>query len=141
MLTIKQYQQHKGNCKRKKDVHGNPVEMRLTFLQWIEIWESSGHAESRGRRKGQYVMARCDDTGHYEVGNVFIQLATENIAEAGRRKKGLPGRPLSDTTKAKISGKRIGQPSPNKGNTMSSESKAVLSVKLMGNQNARKALI
>src|SRR3990167_6073746 len=53
----------------------------LTFEEWWEIWQASGHWEERGRRKGQYCMARFGDKGGYEVGNVRICTTEENHAE------------------------------------------------------------
>lgn len=63
------------------DKLGNPIEMRLTFEQWLDIWLSSGHWHERGCRRGQYVMSRYNDIGHYEIGNVEIKTMIENQAE------------------------------------------------------------
>jgi transposase len=54
----------------------------LTFSQWFAVWLESGKLEHRGRGKGRYVMSRLQDSGGYEVGNVHIQLSTENNADA-----------------------------------------------------------
>lgn len=58
------------------------IEWLLTFEQWWAIWQQSGKWESRGKRAGQYVMAREADTGPYAVGNVKIITFSENIKEA-----------------------------------------------------------
>lgn len=57
------------------------IAWKLTFEQWLKIWTDSGHLDQRGRRKGQYVMARLGDKGPYAVGNVKIVTATENLTE------------------------------------------------------------
>ncbi|KNE28192.1 hypothetical protein [Achromobacter spanius] len=56
----------------------------LTFDEWLEIWQSSGKLEQRGRGKGKYVMSRNGDIGPYCVGNVSIQLFEQNISDAYR---------------------------------------------------------
>jgi hypothetical protein len=61
--------------------------MRLTFEEWHKIWMDSGHWHERGRRRGQYVMSRIADLGHYELGNVLIQTTEQNMAESNRIKQ------------------------------------------------------
>lgn len=105
------YLGHKKRTVGRKDRLGNPIQFLLTFEQWKLIWDESGHSHERGSRKGQYCMARFDDLGHYEVGNVKIQLASENLREAALRghpspMKGKKGKPHSQETKDKISAAR-----------------------------------
>lgn len=66
---------------RRRDKNGLPIEMLLTFDEWLDIWLASGQLLNRGLRRGQYVMSRDNDLGHYEVGNAFIQLASDNSRE------------------------------------------------------------
>lgn len=61
------------------------IPFRLTFPQWMQVWRASGHFHDRGRGIGKFCMSRFQDRGAYEVGNVYIQLATENSSEAIRR--------------------------------------------------------
>jgi NUMOD3 motif len=75
----------------------------LTFEEWWRIWEDSGHWAARGRRRGQYVMARRGDQGAYEVGNVVIRCAEENVVE------GLLGRPVSKQTRERMSKTHTGK--------------------------------
>lgn len=83
------YHSHKYNVKNRdrKDQTGGVIEFRLTFEHWLEIWVVSGHWERRGRGAGKYCMARLNDLGHYEVGNVFIQSFSDNSKEAHFGKK------------------------------------------------------
>jgi len=109
----KKYLAHKNRTCNRKDRLGNPIEFRLTFTEWKQIWEESGHADERGTRLGQYCMARFDDLGHYEVGNVKIQLSSENFREAALRghachDKGKKRGPLSEAVKNKIKEARVG---------------------------------
>lgn len=112
------YRTHKNACKYKLDAAGNPVEMRLTFEQWWQIWESSGKWEQRGHSKGQYCMCRYNDLGHYEPGNVFIDLHSRNViaAQTGNTKgcanKGKPKPPRSAEHRAKISAANKGKKMP-----------------------------
>lgn len=64
------------------------IEFSLSFKQWILIWEASGKLDLRGRGIGKYVMSRIRDDGGYEIGNVHIQLATQNSREAVQKWRG-----------------------------------------------------
>lgn len=70
---------------QKRHAAFREIPFHLTFPQWMQVWEESGHFADRGRGVGKYCMSRFQDRGAYEVGNVYIQLATENSSEAIRR--------------------------------------------------------
>lgn len=83
----------------------------LDFPSWFAIWQASGKLHLRGKGKGKYVMSRIKDDGPYAVGNVHIQLATDNSREAVAKWKGktkenrgvfllYPGRELAWLAKA-----------------------------------------
>lgn len=72
----------------------------LTYEQWWNIWQTSGRWELRGRRRGQYCMARDGDLGAYEIGNVRIILGRDNLAEADQSYR---HRPRSDEWRKNIS--------------------------------------
>jgi len=65
------------------------IEWALDFWQWLEIWQSSGHLEERGRRKGCFQMCREGDTGAYCSSNVRIDLMQVNCSEAAKTKQRL----------------------------------------------------
>jgi hypothetical protein len=67
---------HRWHAKNERN-----IEFLLTFEEWYDIWQKSGHWENRGRKKGQYVMSRYNDIGPYSKDNVFIQTCTENLNE------------------------------------------------------------
>ena len=54
------------------------IEWKLTFDEWLDIWQSSGKLHLRGRTQGQYVMCRKGDTGPYSIDNVLIDLQANN---------------------------------------------------------------
>ena len=81
------YQTHRTHTNNKLDRSGTLVEFRLSFDEWCKVWLDSGKFDQRGCRKGQYVMSRYDDLGHYEAGNVFIQLHSDNISQGNSRPK------------------------------------------------------
>jgi hypothetical protein len=58
------------------------IPFNITFAQWYELWTSSGHLDDRGIGAGQYCMSRYGDAGAYEIGNVFIQLSSDNVKQA-----------------------------------------------------------
>lgn len=78
------YRKHKNGANRRG------IDFLFTFEEWFKIWMDSGHWHERGRKKGQYVMARFGDKGPYAIGNVKIILHEENASE------GTTGRKLSD---------------------------------------------
>lgn len=103
--------------KRRKDRTGLQLEMKLTFDEWLAIWLESGKLLQMGRRKGQYCMARKNDLGHYQIGNVYIQLTSENARDAKLGRPGLKGRvsptkgmKQSEETKAKHRAAKLAQP-------------------------------
>ena len=56
------------------------IEFKLTFEQWLGVWTKSGKLEQRGRLKNQFVMARFQDKGAYEIGNIEIITVSENLS-------------------------------------------------------------
>jgi transposase len=54
---------------------------RLLFSEWLDVWLQSGKLALRGRGKGHYVMSRIKDEGGYVIGNVHVQLSTENNSQ------------------------------------------------------------
>ena len=85
----KRFQEQKDAAKQRG------IGFNLSFDEWWNIWEQSGKYNQRGCRKGQYVMSRINDTGAYEVNNVFIQTCGGNNSDAH---KGRP-KPKSKFTK------------------------------------------
>jgi hypothetical protein len=63
------------------------IEWKLEPLEWWQIWESSGHWHERGKLSHQYCMARKEDKGAYEIGNVIIITNAENHAMRNRNKE------------------------------------------------------
>ena len=88
------------------DANGLRIEMRMSFEEWLAVWQASGKLHLRGNRRGGFVMARRNDLGHYEVGNVDIIPHEENVAAARR------GKPLTKQHRAKVSAARAGKPCP-----------------------------
>ena len=76
---MNRFSQHKCRTKGRLDAAGNPIEFKLTFEQWWDIWQKSGKWNQRGNKRGQYVMSRKNDLGHYEIGNVEIIESIENV--------------------------------------------------------------
>jgi hypothetical protein len=61
------------------------IPWRLAYWEWLQIWQDSGNLADRGSHKGQWVMARYEDQGAYEAGNVVIVRSETNSADANRR--------------------------------------------------------
>lgn len=74
--AYKRYSEHKASAEQRSIV------FRLAFIEWFRIWIESGKWHLRGCRKGQYVMARFNDSGPYAIGNVRIVKQEENHYEA-----------------------------------------------------------
>src|SRR6516225_9333463 len=70
------------------------IEWELPYWEWLQIWQDSGHLDERGRRKGQWVMARNGDIGPYAAWNVKIVYSDTNNEQNAR------GRHYRDAAKA-----------------------------------------
>jgi NUMOD3 motif len=57
------------------------IDFLLTFEEWLNFWQDSGRLFERGRKEGQYCMARFGDTGPYALGNIKIIKHSENSSE------------------------------------------------------------
>ena len=68
-----------GSQRRNAGVRG--IAWDITFIEWWSVWENSGKWFERGKRVGQYVMARNSDAGAYAVGNVSIILGSLNLMD------------------------------------------------------------
>lgn len=102
---------------QRQSAKNRGIVWNLTFAQWFAVWQSSGKLHLRGIGKGKYVMSRVSDAGCYEMGNIHIQLGTENSREAVEKWRGktkanrgvfclYPGRELAWL--AKVSGVSLG---------------------------------
>jgi NUMOD3 motif len=98
----KQFRDQRSHAKQRS------IEFHLTFEEWLDIWEKSGHYEERGKMRGQYVMSRYGDSGPYTVDNVFIQAHSQNIKDAHVGRK-YGGKSLSEEHKEKIRASNIGK--------------------------------
>lgn len=93
------------------------IDFTLSFEEWFFVWELSGHLHERGRKKGQYVMARQGDEGPYAIDNVDIMLCSQNCADGNYGPSPLQGRKVSESHRAAIVKSLIGR-------TMSTEARA-----------------
>lgn len=76
------YNGHKARARRI----GSP--MMFSLSEWCAWWErhlGPDWLKKRGKRLGQYVMARHGDTGPYHPDNVKCILHSDNTKEAKRR--------------------------------------------------------
>ena len=74
------------DARRKFNAHragaaARGIEFLFTFDEWLLVWAKSGKWKDRGRRKGQYCMARKKDMGPYSTSNVEIKTCTANQNE------------------------------------------------------------
>lgn len=69
------FTQQKSNAKRRG------ISFRLTYDQWLAVWQRSGKLNQRGRNSGQYCMSRPNDRGVYEIGNVLIIMVNANHSD------------------------------------------------------------
>lgn len=88
---LNEYKVHKSNAAYRG------IAFLLTYEEWFQIWQDSGHWFERGRGANKYVMARFGDIGPYAIGNVKIITGAENVSE------GNLGKILSDETKRLMS--------------------------------------
>lgn len=86
--------EHSKEVRARYNVHARKAKSRripflLTIDEWWSIWEASGRWEQRGRKRGQYVMARPGDKGPYEIGNVVIIPQGDNHREFNHSRRGV----------------------------------------------------
>ena len=70
------YKDMKMNAKRRE------ILFRLTFNEWLILWK--GYVDKRGVYSGQYVLARYQDKGNYEIGNVYLTTVNQNCSDGGK---------------------------------------------------------
>lgn len=87
-----------GVIKQRAKQRGIPF--LLSFEEWFSIWSKSGYWDSRGRTIDKYNMCRINDTGAYEIGNVYIAPHTQNIKDS--QKNGKMSFPRKSGRKGKI---------------------------------------
>jgi hypothetical protein len=64
------------------------IDWLFTFESWWKMWEESGKWKERGRKAGQYCMARKGDIGPYSVDNVEIVTIEKNSSDGNKGKSG-----------------------------------------------------
>jgi hypothetical protein len=64
------------------------IPFKITLKEWVDLWVRSGQWPKRGKKSGDFVMARNKDKGGYEVGNVRICTTLENRLEYLNRRYG-----------------------------------------------------
>lgn len=67
---------------QKRTSASRGIGFELTLAQWWAVWQASGKYHLCGKGKGHYCMSRIKDDGPYALGNVHIQLVTDNSREA-----------------------------------------------------------
>jgi hypothetical protein len=76
LLPEYRYKQQMGSAQKRG------IDWQFTFETWYDLWISSGHYNQMGNKKGQYCMARTNDSGPYSVSNVRITTTEDNHKEA-----------------------------------------------------------
>lgn len=90
------------------------IDWLLSFEEWYQWWQQTGHWEERGITSGKYVMSRYNDIGPYSLDNIFCQTRDDNSREANQKLKGIK---RSQEFCDNLSKKLKGIPKPNqKGN-------------------------
>ncbi len=74
---MKKYNAKISSTKKRIDKNANPIEFRLSFEEYVSLYLNKGVLPSR-----QYVLARHEDIGHYEIGNVSVIHNLENVCDA-----------------------------------------------------------
>jgi hypothetical protein len=85
-MNRKKYSEQVSFARNKYSAHKSSAKQRgipflLTFEQWWQIWQESGHWEKRGH---PYMMTRLRDEGPYAVENVRIATGAQNAEDRQR---------------------------------------------------------
>lgn len=75
-IAKKQFYAQRGNASKRS------IDWNLSLEEYIQIWQSSGVWDKRGKGPGRYVMSRFGDKGSYSIDNVFIQSWEQNTRDA-----------------------------------------------------------
>jgi len=78
------------------------IEFNFTFEEWCSWWEANLGPDwpvKRGRKLGQYVMARKGDSGPYRADNVLCITAQENVKMSFELRGILPREPAKRVRK------------------------------------------
>jgi len=76
--------------------HKRGIDWLFTFESWWQMWQDSGKWAERGRKLGQYCMARKGDIGPYSPDNVEIVTNSKNSSDGNIGRIGsLKGKKLS----------------------------------------------
>jgi len=73
---LNRYGEHMYNAMKRG------VEWNISFKDWWDVWQQSGHWHERGNSAMDYCMGRVRDTGPYQAGNVYITTNTENCSKS-----------------------------------------------------------
>lgn len=68
----RQRRMRKAYTSQKNQAARRGIGWLFDFEGWCAVWDESGRWDQRGKRIGQYVMARNGDTGPYHASNVSI---------------------------------------------------------------------
>lgn len=97
--------EHRRAFIRWREQRYNSAKRDIPFMiplpDWLAFWIASGHYHQRGRRRGDYVMARFNDVGPYAIGNIKIVRVEDNIIEGSDW-------PRTPETRAKIARRLTG---------------------------------
>ena len=124
--------QQRYNTERRSKKADKPFQFLLTFDEWMKIWLESGKLSERGRTRGCYVMSRNNDSGNYEVGNVFIQKFEDNVTQA---QLGVTKPERTEKHRRSISERMRNQIAWNKGVAASEDAKRNMSAAKVGKPN------
>lgn len=63
------------------------IDFLLSYNEWLTWWKNTGFLSQRGRKRGQYVMARFEDKGPYALDNIYCCKTEENLQFANKGSK------------------------------------------------------
>ena len=81
-ILLRSYKAKIASTRGRRDCDGTPIEMRLTFQQWCQLWEAHGTLPGL-----PWVISRLNDRGHYEIDNVSIVHNVNNIMQTFSNKQ------------------------------------------------------
>ena len=76
-ILLKKFKEKQRSTKGRIDKLGNPIEFKLTFEEWKNLWNSADRLPGY-----PYVVSRKNDIGHYEIDNVYINHNLMNVTES-----------------------------------------------------------
>lgn len=79
-IALKKYHIQKVNSRKRN------IAFELTFIEWYNWWLQQGHDKKDSTPKPNICMCRYNDTGAYNLNNIYCATRAQNLTDAESNK-------------------------------------------------------